>query len=188
MLSGDLFPVGEFRLDGSVLRVSDPCYERDVWCCGVIPDCLVGVWEAAVLQVDAGNWGTRNAALIVRHSKTGPKFTAINRALCNGTGQWHECEFEVGVDSGQAGFFDEMFYMDASVFGDAKPQFKCDGDRWYEFCCDATLNTKLNADVIPCGVVSTAGFGDGGYTCYYHKNSDDVVDFAFILFIDEEEL
>lgn len=188
MLKGKITMLGSFELESDTLRVSDPCYERDTWCCGTLPNCLHGTWEAAILRTDFGEWGNRNAALIIRHEKTGPKITAVNRALCNGTGQWHEAQFEVGVDSGQAGFFDEKYFRDPSVFpaGEAS-RFECE-DRWYGFCCDATLHRKNHADVIPCGVVSESGFGDGGYVCYYHLNKDEKVDFAFILFLTEEDV
>ena len=45
-LTGSLSALGEFELTGPNLRVSDPCYERNVWCCGVLSNCVVGTWEA----------------------------------------------------------------------------------------------------------------------------------------------
>ena len=59
--------LGEFEMTSPVMRVSDPCYERDVWCCGTVDHCKLGTWEAGVLKTDEGEWGTRCAVLAVRH-------------------------------------------------------------------------------------------------------------------------
>ena len=56
-LTGSLSALGEFELTGPNLRVSDPCYERNVWCCGVLSNCVVGTWEAAKSVVDEGAGG-----------------------------------------------------------------------------------------------------------------------------------
>ena len=148
LFSGEILRLGDFELTGPVMRVSDPCYDRNVWCCGTVDNCKIGIWEAAVLKTDCGDWGERNAVLAVRFKDGGPKFNAINRAVCNGSCAWHECKFEVGVDSGQAGFFDEAHYQDDTVFGfepehDMKP-----GDLWYGCCCDITLS-RTGAGVLP---------------------------------------
>ena len=184
MYEGELNVLGEFELKGSVLRISDPCYERDVWCCGTIDNCVPGTWQAAVLVKDEGEWGDRVAVLAARYAETGPKFNGINRAKCNGTGQWHHAEFEVGVDSGQAGIFDDDHYQKDSDFpNDPANDF---GSRWYSSCCDVTLG-RMKAGMIPYGVVSSSGYGDGGYGCTLHRNMDGQVDFVFISFIEDEE-
>ena len=58
------------------------------------------------------------------------------------------------------------------------------GDLWYNHACDITLS-EMSAGVMPYGVVSSSGFGDGSYVCYTHKGSDGEIDFAFVIFIDE---
>lgn len=35
------------------------------------------------------------------------------------------------------------------------------------------------------GVVSSSGFGDGGYACYTHADKSGEIDFACIVFIEE---
>lgn len=184
LFSGDIIELGSFELTTPVMRVSDPCYDRNVWCCGTVDNCKIGTWEAAVLKKDEGDWGVRNAVLAVRFAKDGPTFSAINRAVCNGTGQWHECPFEVGVDSGQAGFFDEQFYKEDPLFGNFSDPTTEPGELWYRNCCDVTLS-RAAAGVIPCGAVSCSGFGDGGYTAVKHITEDGWVDFMFIVFIEE---
>ena len=93
-----------------------------------------------------------------------------------------EQSFEVGVDSGQAGFFDDAFYQNDTVFEELPSPGFAIGDLWYRHVCDITLS-KMSAGVLPYGAVSSSGFGDGGYTCYTHADENGVIDFAFIVFI-----
>jgi hypothetical protein len=186
LFSGDLVILGSFELTGPVMRISDPCYDREVWCCGTVDNCRVGTWEAAVLKMDEGDWGVRNAVLAVRYKDGGPKFNAINRAVCNGTGAWHECPFEVGVDSGQAGFFDELHYQDNSVVEKMNGPEHDFGDAWYSHCCDITI-TRTGAGVMPYGAVSSSGYGDGGYAAIKHLDRNGKIDFIFGVFIDNED-
>lgn len=57
---------------------------------------------------------------------------------------------------------------------------------WYEMCCDKTLSNE-NAGVIPGGVVSSSGYGDGGYDAFIAKNSNGQVIGVKIVFLLEEE-
>ena len=166
-------------------RVSDPCYDRDVWCCGTFGKCKTGTWEAGVLKTDMGDWGVRCAVLAVRHKETGPDYSVIRqRKVYQMKDGWLEQPIDVGVDSGQAGFYDEAFYQDNSIFkGMPEPEHDY-GDLWYNHACDITLS-EMSAGVMPYGVVSSSGFGDGSYVCYTHKGSDGEIDFAFVIFIDE---
>lgn len=181
----EFIDLGEFEMTSPVVRVSDPCYERDVWCCGTVDHCKLGTWEAGVLKTDEGEWGTRCAVLAVRHKDTGPDFNVIRSGKVRKmTCKCVEQPFEVGVDSGQAGFFDDAFYQDNSIFkGMPEPEHDY-GDLWYNHACDITLSER-SAGVMPYGVVSSSGFGDGSYVCYTHKGSDGEIDFAFVIFIDE---
>lgn len=182
---GEMITLGDFELTSPIMRVSDPCYDRDVWCCGTFGKCKLGTWEAGVLKSDEGPWGVRCAVLVVRHKDTGPDFDAIRLPqVYRMTRGWLKQPMEVGVDSGQAGFFDEAFYQDNSIFKDMPVPEHDYGDLWYNHACDITLS-KMHAGVMPYGAVSSSGYGDGGYDCYTHENSDGEIDFAFVIFIDE---
>ena len=114
---------------------------------------------------------------------TGPDFNVIRlgkvrKVACKCVEQ----SFEVGVDSGQAGFFDDAFYQNDTVFEELPAPGFAIGDLWYRHVCDITLS-KMSAGVLPYGAVSSSGFGDGGYTCYTHADENGVIDFAFIVFI-----
>ena len=161
----EFIDLGEFEMTSPVMRVSDPCYERDVWCCGTVDHCKLGTWEAGVLKTDEGEWGTRCAVLAARHKDTGPDFNAIHSGnVRKMTSKCVEQPFEVGVDSGQAGFFDDAFYQNDTIFEEQPASNFATGDFWYRHVCDITLG-KMLAGVLPYGVVSSSGFGDGGYAC-----------------------
>ena len=185
---GELTVLGDFELTSQTMRVSDPCYDRDVWCCGTLDKCRMGTWEAGVLQVDMDDWGVRCAVLAVRHKAAGPDFSVIRQdTVCQNQDGWMEQPFYVGVDSGQAGFFDEAFYQNPSVFADmpAPEQNLSPDDVWYNHVCDITLS-DLGAGIIPHGAVSSSGFGDGCYICYTHAGADGAIDFAWIRFLTPE--
>ncbi len=180
----ELHKLGTFELTGPVLCVSDPCYERDLWCCGTVENCEPGTWETAVLTKDEGDWGIRNAVLIARHEESGPGLEAFRKVLNGKDKTWQECPLEVGVDSGQAGIFDGNHYQDDSVF-DGMPVAEFNADNsWYSHCCDITMS-PLGAGVLPYGVVSGSGDGDGVYDAFQHIGEDGRTDSVFIVFLDD---
>jgi len=138
---GEMTVLGGFEMTSQTMRVSDPCYDRDVWCCGTFGKCKTGTWEAGVLKTDMGDWGVRCAVLAVRHKETGPDYSVIRqRKVYQMKDGWLEQPIDVGVDSGQAGFYDEAFYQDNSIFkGMPEPEHDY-GDLWYNHACDITLS------------------------------------------------
>lgn len=178
-----LTPLGDFSISGK-MRVSDPCYKPDVWCSGTL-DTEPGIWEAAVLILDdekTGGWGNRVAVLAAKHEDCSiPLETiTINSALDKLpplSKDWGIADFEVGVDSGQAGFYDNDNFIARNGGED---------DVWYDKMCDITLS-RAQAGVFFDGVVTSSGYGDGGYPCIYHKSIDGKIDFAFIVFIENDE-
>lgn len=94
----NLLKVGKFNNVSGAFRVSDPCYEKDTRYAGVVDNCLVGEWEAYVAKLEVVGWGSRVATLVVRAVGGLP------------SGVREQLPFEVGVDSGQAGVFEETKY------------------------------------------------------------------------------
>ena len=181
----ELKQLGNFTVAGK-MRVSDPCYRPDVWCTGVL-DTKPGIWEAAVMVLDneaTGGWGDRVAVLAVKHKDCSIQMTTetINSAQdhlnVSPRGEWDIAGFEVGVDSGQAGFYDNDNFVRRNGGAD---------EDWYDKMCDITLS-KENAGVFSDGVVTSSGYGDGGYTCIFHTGIDNKVDFAFIIFIGDDDV
>lgn len=102
----------QFEIQSTQMRVTDPCYDKDTWCAGVLDNVLPGTWVAEKEVSDEGSWGMRIARLRVYHENypyTDPReLTPI----------------DVGVDSGQAGFFDESQYPEGST-GDYGVMTQC---------------------------------------------------------------
>lgn len=161
----DMVKLGQFEVTSGKLRVTDPCYDRSIWCSGYV-DAENGTWEAFVYMSDQGAWGNRVSALEVR--RVGEN-EAPDRLV----------SFEVGVDSGQAGFFDDAFYPE----GDDNGEYG-NTDTFYGKVCEITLSDK-RAGVLPFGAVSSSGYGDGGYDCFVLEKNGKVVA-ARIVFISEE--
>lgn len=84
---------------GNKAMVSDPCYGLNTWCQGVVENVLPGEYKCKVGFSDEGDWGTRVADIEVIHKDYVGKWIEF----------WPE-EFEVGVDSGQAGIYDYEYY------------------------------------------------------------------------------
>ncbi len=70
---------------------------------------------------------------------------------------WKKQPFEVGIDSGQAGLFDDIVYAR-------------DDDTWYR-SCSAIILKAPGAGVLKNGVVSESGYGDRWLLQLLHSQS-----------------
>ena len=169
MKSKNVVAVGEFTVTSGKMMISDPCYNQSTWCQGVISNVKKGLWKAEVVYSDEGDFGNRVAELIAYYNaKKGlPKQDF-----------WNKEKFEAGVDSGQMSIVDlEKYHGGGDNYGD---------EGWYDMCCKITLADK-GAGVIEGGVVSSSGFGDGGYDCYSLKDKQGKIVAIKVVFIGEEE-
>lgn len=152
--------LGDMAISSGVVRISDPCYDKDTWCAGTIKNVKTGVWKTSTVLSDEGEWGVRNAVLMAHHSD----HPAVSTSL-----SWKKKRIDVGVDSGQAGIFDDAYYKGGEDdYGE---------DGWYDDNCNISLNAKHSAGVLPdnMGVVSSSGYGDGSYDCYVMLDGKKVV-------------
>lgn len=94
--------IGEFNLKSGTVRISDPCYEKDTWCAGTVDSVKTGKWLSSIVKYDDSetDWGDRVGELHAYHESKETKEEP----------EWEELGIDVGVDSGQAGIFDEDFY------------------------------------------------------------------------------
>lgn len=152
--------LGSFEVTQSELTVSDPCYKPGTWCMGTVCDVLPGTWEAEIGIYNEGKRDTAVAYLAAFHQDCPPKEQLTVR----------EELFEVGVDSGQAGIFDSLYYRGGDGSGRTPGETAVEG--WYNSCCHQTLHTKYMAGTIPHGAVSSSGYGDGGYACLTYKSHE----------------
>ena len=120
---------------GEKVMVSDPCYGLGTWCQGVLENVLPGVYDCNVEYSDEDMWEIRVSAIEVTHESCKGKFIQL------------ECEdFEVGVDSGQAGIFDYEYY--AKYHKDSTEREHVDDD-WYDMVCNKTGEYLVNPDYVP---------------------------------------
>lgn len=171
--------LGTFKVSNGKVVVTDPCYKRGTWCHGILDNLANGEWLAIARYSHEGGWGTRVAELEIRLHE--PEESGRRRCLPDRERGWINAAFEVGVDSGQAGFFAEEHY----------PQGDCgdygDESSFYGKACAATDDHGAQGGTIDgFGVVSRSGYGDGGYTCQSYEE-DGKIAAARIIFIDDFE-
>jgi len=177
-----------FEVVSGKVVVSDPCYELSLGeRCLKVLEVKNGIWHMNKVISDEGGWGSRVARLNVKHGDIKHGSSGfVTRSLLPG---------DIGVDSGQAGVFDFSHYRDdsvvetASMLGKPLCQEENAGDKWYNLCCDRTINDEFEGgSVIPFGCVSSSGFGDGGYNVYVGKNAQgEIVEIEIVFIGDDEE-
>jgi len=157
----DLVSVGKIKL-GKKVMVSDPCYKIGTWCQGVL-DIKPGEYQCYVAHNKEG----RVALVEVRHIEhSDPYYLDI-------------APFDVGVDSGLAGFFDMKYYESVKETAER-------ADKWYDGVCDAeNINGHRVHILDELCFFGSSGYGDGGYECKLCKVNDEIVALK-IEFIDEE--
>lgn len=169
--------IGKFNTESDVLRITDPCYDKNVWCSGILNNCNIGEWTSFLKYSDEKNWGIRVSEIMTFFGEVSIETASDMISQC----EWKDSGIDVGVDSGQCGIFDESKY----------PKTKEEIGEWgeegsfYGKCCDITFNDDKGG-VIDFGVVSCSGFGDGSYTCLYNMK-DDKINAVRIIFINENK-
>jgi hypothetical protein len=170
--NGDFLYIGEIEIESGEVRVTDPCYDLETWCAGTVKNVAKGKWYAYVKFKDVGSWGTRHSQLWIVKEKE-----LLNKSI----EIMHHFGICVGVDSGQAGFFDVKYFKDDSdpylnfkresndVIGDCKEP----GDHFYSMMCDLTLRRPIGAGTYKHGAVSSSGLGDGSYDAFGYKRGDE---------------
>lgn len=160
--------IGEFSVFGGALEVTDPCYAPQDGV--VVKNVRNGQYIGFTEIVDEGAWGGRNATLYAINKD----YLTNNKVAKEGLAQlsWQEHEEYFGVDSGQGGIFDTSKYQGG------------ENEEFYDRCCDITLQ-GLGAGSVDFGVVSSSGFGDGGYGFDVVYDGQEVVALK-VVFIGEE--
>jgi hypothetical protein len=162
---------GQFEITSGSIIISDPCYQRGIWCSAGINNAKKGTWTAKAKTGEVPGWGNRCWELIATHKK----FQDISSDSIT-----EEVEAEIGVDSGQCGIFDSQ------DFPEEKGSYK-DPDSWYKRVCKKT--DAIEGGVIKGGYVTRSGFGDGGYSCFISKDSNhNQVIAVKIVFIEDEDI
>lgn len=137
----------QITLNAGAVRVTDPCYEPDVWCAATIHDILPGKWNCEVEESSGVI-----CSLTIRHEDYPYLQPRENIGFA-------------AVDSGQCGFFDPDY------FGQNQPDNDYDNPQsWYRRVCELTLNHPSWGTIEGKGVVSSSGYGDGSYDIFACRN------------------
>ena len=163
---------GSFDLGSGELIVTDPCYDKPDFngkgssASGGIYQAQAqsGKWDSFTRESDQGEWGIRVAELYAIHEK----YDIRSLAVVN-------LNAEIGVDSGQAGIFDNQTYQGRIEDGDE-----------YERISSHTLNGSL-AGCVEYGCVSSSGFGDGGYILF-GAHVDNRLVYAHIIYMYDDKV
>jgi hypothetical protein len=116
----------------------------------------------------------RVAYLHIRHENTQSHFD--HEAELDST--WGDSTIDVGVDSGQAGFFDLALFAQMCASEPVK-------DKFYDEICALTCETDGQWGVHPVGAVSSTGYGDGSYTCLVRRDEELKLIEAVIVYLEE---
>lgn len=95
---------------------------------------------------------------------------------------------DIGVDSGMAGIYDLKYFRKDEFVNIPQLNLKKydnDGEKWYNMNSYITQHDQNDAGIVPFGVVSMSGYGDGMYDLMICKNNDQIVGIK-ILFITNE--
>ena len=142
-----IIPLGSFRCDGDLLA-TDPCYGDMGMGCRLSG--AEGEYRAWSVIRGMDDWGARCSELWVCAADAHPL------SQFPGFPGWAMADDDVGVDSGQAGFFPAEAY---ASLGDPERE------AFYSECGKATLSPPFGAGPLPFGAFSSSGDGDGGYPC-----------------------
>ena len=179
----------KFEVTSGKMVLSDPCYELGTWCQGVAENVKNGTWVGVLEQSDEGAWGVRNSILISMNVEAMKKNPLLERELMSSGDliNWG------GVDSGQFGHFDFANYRKDENAIDVPKVWEDEwesqeGDKFYRACCYQTLETEDSFGVVPFGVLSSSGYGDGSYPTYGIKDENgEWVGFMTIFIGDDED-
>lgn len=115
--------LGNFEVKSTVLRISDPCYNENVWCAGTVSNVLPGLWKARVTKIDLEDgWGNRCRKIVAVHTD----FSKTDFMV-------EQLPIDVGVDSGQAGIFDDQLYQvdyDEDYIEKGQVEYEQKSDLW----------------------------------------------------------
>jgi hypothetical protein len=166
----EMIQLGSFECTSGKFVVSDPCYTLGTWCQGILENVKKGTWNAAILVSDEDDFGKRVSRLYAKHDSLNTEFPDLEPC-------WSECNFDVGVDSGQVGIYEYETYRNDSVI-DFVPRNtiytdRSPGHRWMAANCGQTIGKF--AGTIPGGVVSQSGYGDGVYSAFVVKDNSSMI-------------
>lgn len=175
--------LGTFETTGTKLIVSDPGYDLDTArdFGAILTNCQSGTWQAEVIiKTFAPHSISQVFELRATHSSVEDPATL----------NWERQNRGIGVDTAQAGVYDLAHFHDHSLVPqDIKWTFRggrpaIPEDLWYSYCCELT-GSKLEGSVLPFGVVTRSGEGDGRYGYSIARDEAGRTIGVWIIFLDD---
>lgn len=160
--------LGSFEVWSNEIYISDPCYEydeNDNSCVLTLKDVVNGKYIATMKVVRIYH---DIESLTIKHED----YLHSEPSIFAG---------KIGVDSGQAGFFDKEYYAE-NQGGDFD-----DLTTLYGLACSLVLSKQEGGIVYNRGAVSSSGCGDREYEVFVGINDIGEIVSASIIFIEEEK-
>lgn len=193
---------------GKKVIISDPAYNMDTWCIGILNNVLPGTYECFYEIIEDNSWGRRIASIEVKHKDY--EFYDFPENI----------DANIGVDSGQCGIYDYDYFeknnqkedwyrqiCNLTYIEEENPNYKnfyeskyyfdqdIDSLKWIKeyqkYVDDKEISTmffsRFAADTLDdkC-FVSSSGYGDDLYDAFVERNNDGKIIGIKISFIEEE--
>ena len=144
------YKIGQKKFEGTV-NVTDPCYNKDVWCRMDI-SIKPGLYDCII-------WRQMEKVQMYNETVTYKQVGVIGIYLDGHIPNSKKMKLvgNIGVDAGLAGFFND------------KPDYN--DDQWNEIC---NLIHSGDAWITDDGFFSFSGWGDGCYNVYAYTENNDV--------------
>lgn len=166
--------MGTFTVESGQLIVTDPAYdmtESDI--------------QVILNNVKNGEW---TGSITYDEEESVESLRAFYKEK-KPTGRWHDCDQPIGVDSAQAGIFDCAVYgKEESIPYEVENIHDLEFEeemKYYIACCDVVAS-DAQGGIVPGGIVSMSGYGDGMYDVKVKYNKSKEVVGVMINFGDEE--
>lgn len=157
----EILELGYITLEDEVC-VTDPCYDVGTWCQAIL-NVSPGKYKCFVVVTDEGEWGSRVSELHAIKEDVFNKHEKLEKIPYK-PGPYCCC---IGVDSGQCGIFDAKYYEEHQPDNDYY-----NTNSWYRKVCELTNNAGI---IDSLGVVSSSGYGDGGYPLFTAEENKEIV-------------
>lgn len=140
---------GTFNFDKGIISVTDPSYEKGIWCRLDNVKIKPGVYECnSFVCVNSKDKWDKGRTFIAQICLEGFEKPENDKGTKIGS---------IGVDAGEAGFYQD------------KPDYN--SEEWMSFCERITKNNYQYL-ISEHGFCTSSGYGDGYYDVYSFSNSD----------------
>lgn len=152
--------VGQLNIPDGLVDITDPCYDKDVWCRMNDVRVMPGKYNCYAYMGTDRSWGNRCwiAQIVIAD---GPYDEIAEDKICSGR-SWRIIG-SIGVDAGMAGFFNH------------KPDF--DDKEWSKVCETRCVSNACKAymENFAKGFWTDSGIGDGCYTVHAIREDRKII-------------